>query len=344
MKTLQMNTASGPYAVHIGFGLLAEAGRYLSTLSCTKSVFIVSETNVAPLYLKGVEDALKSSGFSVASFVFPAGEAQKTPQTLLRLVQSMAEAGLSRSDAVIALGGGVTGDLAGFAASIYQRGLTFVQLPTSLLAMVDACVGGKTAVDLPNGKNLLGTFYQPALVLCDMDTLATVPEAFLSDASAEVVKYAILQDPSLLSCLAKRDWAEVVARCLSIKADYVHQDTQDLGVRQFLNLGHTFGHALEAASNYTVSHGRAVAIGIGFAARLSVRLGLCTQAEEAEILATIHAAGLTTQTTFSAAELLPYLYADKKRHGEILTLILPCRIGCCVQKELTLQELSEALQ
>ena len=269
MKTVEVR-ASGAYTVKIGSGLLDALGRELSALA-SGSVLVVTDSNVAPHYLQRACASLRQAGFAVCSVEIPAGESSKNLENFGLLLRVLAQKRLTRTDTVVALGGGVTGDLAGFAAASYLRGVRLVQVPTTLLAMVDSSVGGKTAVDLPEGKNLVGAFHQPALVLCDTDTLDTLPEAVFREGCAEVIKTAILFDRPLFRQLAQQgtgfDREDVIARCVAHKRDIVAEDEFENGSRRLLNLGHTVGHAVEKCSGYTVSHGAAVAIGTAVMAR-----------------------------------------------------------------------------
>ena len=307
--------ASRTYEVRIGRGLLAELGARTAEVVPGRTAVLVSDTNVAPRYLAQAEASLRAAGFATASFVFPAGEGSKNGRTYLALLEELAQRHLTRADCLVALGGGVTGDLAGFAAA------------TSLLAAVDASVGGKTAIDLAHGKNLAGAFCQPRLVLCDLDTLATLPPADFADGCAEVIKYGMIGDADLLDLLERTDLhaeAEtVVARCVAHKRDLVEQDEFDTGARQLLNLGHTFGHGVEACSGYAVSHGKAVAIGMMMAARAAVAAGLCPADVPPRLGALLARHGLPTTTDYPADALREPLLSDKKRAGDTLTLVLP---------------------
>ena len=247
--------------------------------------------------------------------------------TWLELLNVLAENKLTRSDLIVALGGGVVGDLAGFAAASYLRGIRFIQVPTTLLAAVDSSVGGKTAIDLPSGKNLVGAFYQPSLVLCDTDTLNTLSEDIFRDGCAEVIKYGILYDPGLFSHLEEKglafDRKAVITRCVELKRDVVMEDEFDTGSRMKLNLGHTIGHGVEAKSQFAVSHGKAVAIGTAIVSRASD----CTDCSR--ILSVLVTFGLPTGTAYSAEDLYAYTLSDKKRSGGIVNLIIPRAIGEC---------------
>ena len=320
-------TASKTYDILIGSGILALLGKKAAQLGKVKKVCIVSETNVWPLYGAAAQHSLEDEGFEVTNFVFPAGEASKNGMTYLELLNHLALQKLTRTDLIVALGGGVVGDLAGFAAATYLRGIRFIQVPTTLLAAVDSSVGGKTAIDLPAGKNLAGAFCQPSLVLCDIDTLNTLSREIFLDGCAEVIKYGILYDPVLFAHLEAQgpafDRKAVITRCVELKRDVVMEDEFDTGTRMKLNLGHTIGHGVEAKSNFTLSHGKAVAIGTAIVSRAS----RCP--DTARILAILNQFSLPTKTVYSAEELYSYTLSDKKRTGGMVNLILPRSIGHC---------------
>lgn len=326
MKTVTV-TASKTYDIHIGRCLLPTLGNEAVKLGKAKKVCIVSETNVWPLYGKAAQDSLEKAGFETIAFVFPAGEESKNGLTYLELLNFLAENKLTRSDLIVALGGGVVGDLAGFAAASYLRGIRFIQVPTTLLAAVDSSVGGKTAIDLPAGKNLAGAFCQPSLVLCDTDTLNTLSEDIFRDGCAEVIKYGILYDPHLFSHLEEKglafDREAVITRCVELKRDVVVEDEFDTGARMKLNLGHTIGHGVEAKSHFAISHGKAVAIGTAIVSRASN----CPDADQ--IISVLTKFGLPTNTDYSAEDLFSYTLSDKKRSGGMVSLIIPRVIGQC---------------
>ena len=263
----------------------------------------------------------------MVSYVFPAGEESKNGTNFLRLLNFLAESKLTRSDMIVALGGGVVGDLAGFAAASFLRGIRFIQVPTTLLAAVDSSVGGKTAIDLPAGKNLAGAFCQPSLVLCDTDTLNSLPLDIFRDGCAEVIKYGVLYDPELFAHLEEKgldfDREAVITRCVELKRDVVMEDEFNTGARMKLNLGHTIGHGVEARSHFGLSHGKSVAIGMAIVSRASG----C--ADTSRILNILEKFGLPTATEYSVDDIYTYTLSDKKRSGGTVKLIVPQRIGDC---------------
>ena len=335
-------SASKTYQVKIGSGLLAHLGEELAAVSKAARVAIVSDSTVWPIYGKTAETSLQKAGFETVNFVFPAGESSKNGTVYLSLLNFLAENQLTRSDCLIALGGGVVGDLTGFAAATYLRGIAFVQVPTTVLAAVDSSVGGKTAIDLPAGKNLCGAFYQPRLVLCDTDTLNTLPEDIFRDGCAEIIKYGILYDPQLFSLLAQEgmefDRESVIARCVELKRNVVMEDEFDTGARMKLNLGHTIGHGIEAHSQIAVSHGKAVAMGIAIVARAAK----CPDA--AKILHCLEVFGLPIHTDCTAEDIFRHALSDKKRSGGTVNLIIPKAIGHCTIVSTAVDELKSFIQ
>ena len=331
MKTVTVN-ASKSYDILIKKGLLCEVGKQVKKLLGETRVCIVTDDTVDALYSKTVEESLAAQEISFIKFVIPHGEASKSASNLIALLEFLASNRLTRSDALIALGGGVVGDLAGFAAGVYLRGIKFIQIPTTLLAMVDSSVGGKTAIDLEAGKNLAGVFHQPSLVLCDPDTLNTLSDEIFADGCAEVIKYGIINDKEFFELLKhgiKNNIETVIERCVQNKAQIVELDEFDLGNRQLLNLGHTIGHAIELCSNLTISHGSAVAIGTVIATKIAIYLGLCPESDLNEIINLLKDAKLPTECTYTASELASVASADKKRTGDRINLVLPYGIGNC---------------
>ena len=332
MKAIDVGT-SASYQVLIDCGLIRSSGVYIRKLIKPGKAAVISDSNVFPLYGKTVIDSLNNAGFEVYSFCFQAGEAQKNSTTYLQILNFLAENSFTRSDTLIALGGGVVGDMTGFAAATYLRGIPYIQIPTTLLAMVDSSVGGKTAIDLPAGKNLVGAFYQPTLVLCDPDALSTLPASVFRDGCAEVIKYGVLFDAKLFDHLYNKglsfDREYVITRCVELKKEVVQQDEYDRGKRQLLNLGHTFGHAIEAQSDFQVSHGQAVAIGMAIISRACAACNLCSLQVSGAVCDILALFGLPYSTTYTAEQLYQSALSDKKRAGETVNLIITKQIGCC---------------
>ena len=333
MKQIQVS-ASREYTVKIGSGLLPSLGKEIASVCKVQTAAIVSDSNVWPLYGQIATNSLKNTGFQVIHYVIPAGEESKNGHTYLSILNFLAENKLTRTDCIIALGGGVVGDMAGFVAATFLRGIAYIQVPTTLLAAVDSSVGGKTAIDLDAGKNLAGAFYQPRLVLCDTDTLLTLPEDIFRDGCAEVIKYGILYDPQLFSHLEETgicfDREAVIARCVELKRDVVMEDEFDTGERMRLNLGHTIGHGVEARSQFTISHGKAVAIGTAIVTRAAQKQEICTSQACHRILKTIADFGLPIHSVNTAQELYESALSDKKRTGGTVNLIIPKEIGNCL--------------
>ena len=332
MKRISVQ-ASGAYDVLIGENLLSNIGRHLQSIHRTSKVAVISDSNVWPIYGNTIEKSLEDSGFYPMHFVFPAGEASKNADTYLQILNFLAENRVSRSDLIVALGGGVVGDITGFTAATYLRGLEYVQIPTSLLAMVDSSVGGKTAIDLPAGKNLVGAFKQPSLVLCDIAALNTLPRELFLDGCAEVLKYGILYDTSLVDELMQTgeafDRETVIAKCVGFKRDVVQEDEFDTGARQKLNLGHTIGHGIEAASHYRISHGQAVAAGMAIITKAAAACQFCESSVYWEICNLLQRFSLPYKTEYTAKELYQSALSDKKRTGGTVNLIIPRQIGKC---------------
>lgn len=347
MNTVTVS-ASKQYEIRIGSGLLSGLGKAIRSLAAPKTVCLVSESTVFPLYGAAAVSSLESAGLNVVCFVFPAGEERKNGETYLELLNFLAQNQLTRSDWIVALGGGVVGDLAGFAAATYLRGIPFVQVPTTLLAAVDSSVGGKTAIDLPAGKNLAGAFYQPSLVLCDTDVLSSLPEDVFRDGCAEVIKYAILYDKAMFSSLEQTgldfDREQIITRCVQLKRDVVMVDEFDTGARMKLNLGHTVGHGIEAKSHFSISHGKAVAMGTAIVARAAAAMGMCPDADCKRIVSLLQQFVLPVATKYSASDLFQYALSDKKRSGGSVNLILPRSIGDCAIVPTPVQQLESWIQ
>ena len=337
-----------PYTVSIGSGLLARCGELLRPVLGDCRLCVVADSNVAPLYLSTVTESLRSAGYAVSTCLYPAGEAHKNLETLSSILEFLAAEHLTRSDCVVALGGGVCGDMAGFAAGCYLRGIRYVQLPTTLLSAVDSSVGGKTAIDLKAGKNLAGVFLQPAAVLCDTDCLRTLPPAVFADGAAEAIKTGVLSDETLFSLFDADDLTgrlpEIIARCIAFKAKVVEEDELDNGVRRTLNLGHTAGHAIEKCADFRLTHGHAVAIGMVLMARAAEKLGWCKEPTADRIAAMLRRNHLPVSTEFSAGELAAAALSDKKRRGDSISVVVPDRIGSCYMKKVSVDDLEAIFQ
>ena len=327
--TIDIDTAR-PYQVHVGTFLLEQAGPLVRATAGGAKAVIVTDTNVGPLYQMPVKQSLEASGYEVSICTFEAGEAHKRAETYVAILEFVAEHELSRSDVIVALGGGVVGDLAGFVASTYMRGIPFVQVPTSLLAMVDSSVGGKTGVDLPEGKNLVGAFYQPRLVLIDPNVLASLPDSTFADGMAEVVKYGYISNREILTMVSQPDYKSnienIIYECVKIKRDVVAIDEHDTGLRMILNFGHTIGHAAEKLGNYTdLTHGQAVAIGMVAAMRLSALLG--NEDLTAPLIDILKHIGLPTELNYDRESIFNALLSDKKKFGATVNFILVREAG-----------------
>ncbi len=341
MRTMQVFLGPRSYSIHAGRGLLGKVGRECQRLALGHRCVVVSDQNVAPLYAEAVLDSLREAGFEPGLVTVPAGERAKDLKVVARCYDQLAAHRLERRSFVVALGGGVVGDLAGFVAATYLRGIDFVQVPTTLLAQVDSSVGGKVGVNLRAGKNLVGAFHQPRLVLCDLDSLRTLPDREYRAGLAEVIKYGVISDAAFfrrlerqMPSLLKREPSElaaVVARCCEIKAGVVGQDETEGGVRAILNFGHTIGHALEAISRYgRFRHGEAISIGQVLAARLSCQTEGLPVREASRIVGLFEAAGLPIEVELSRSmqrALLAAMKHDKKVSESAVKFVLARRIG-----------------
>ncbi|MCL2079647.1 MAG: 3-dehydroquinate synthase [Oscillospiraceae bacterium] len=345
MKTICVKV-SKTYDILIGDGILENAGAILKDTVGGQAAAIITDDNVAKLYGERLLSILAQNGYRTASFIFPNGESSKSGGTFLSLLDFLAAEKLGRADVVVALGGGVTGDLAGFAAACYMRGIRFAQIPTTLLAAVDSSVGGKTAVNLDAGKNLAGAFYQPDVVLCDIALLSTLTPQTFRDGVAEVIKYGVIADKDLFEALKIpiRDQLEdIIARCVTIKRDIVSGDEFEYGNRKLLNFGHTVGHAIELLSEYSVSHGHAVAAGMAIAGRAAARMGLCGEDSSRSITQMILSYDLPDNTRYDAQMLAEACLSDKKREGESITMIFPKEIGKCVLKKIPVGQMKAVI-
>lgn len=347
MNTIHVSASRG-YDVLIGPGLLSSAGAMTADVSAAARAVIVSDDIVFPLYGQPLRESLEDAGLSVCEFVFPHGESSKTLETYGRLLEFLCEKHITRSDVLVALGGGVVGDLTGFAAATYQRGIKLVQVPTTLLAAVDSSVGGKTAIDLVGGKNMAGCFYQPELVICDTKLLKTLPVQEYRCGCAEVIKYAVIGSAEFFAELDETPISEqlehVISVCVSMKRDIVQRDEFDRGERVLLNFGHTFGHAAELCSGYTLPHGMAVASGMAVMSKSAAKLGMCGVEVPEAVVALLEKYGLPTSIDFPLEKMLSAALADKKLSGSHFSIVTPERIGKCRIEKLTHAELGERMR
>jgi len=344
IQKIRVNTDVG-YDVHIGKGLLSKCGEIASAVINPCRAAIVTDSNVAELYLDEVKASLEKSGYVISTYIFPAGESSKNMAVLSDILEFFASIPLTRTDCVFALGGGVTGDMTGFAAGCYLRGIRFVQIPTTLLAAVDSSVGGKTAVDLAAGKNLAGLFIEPQAVIFDTDCIGTLGESELADGYAEALKTGILSDEELFSLVENRgDITDIVSKCVKYKAWVVTEDMYEGGLRKCLNLGHTVAHAIEKLSGYTVSHGHAVAAGLAVITRYAAKNGLCSIETAKRIVTALENNNLPTTTEYSAEELAEVAFSDKKRSGNSITLVIPTDIGSFSFKTLPTSDIKKIIK
>ncbi len=331
MKKLTVHVGD-TYEIFIEKGLLKDCGKYVRVVSKAKKIAIITETNVAPLYLDTVKNCIENEGFEVVNYIFPAGESSKTTETIVNIVEFLAENGLTREDMVVALGGGVCGDMAGFAAAIYLRGIKFVQIPTTLLSQVDSSVGGKTGVDLPQGKNLCGAFHQPALVLIDPDVLETLSPHFFSDGMGEVIKYGCIKSKVLFERIETenvKDFIEdLIYDCVNIKRGVVERDEKEAGERALLNFGHTAGHAIEKLHNFTdLSHGEAIGVGMVMISEAGERIGLTERGTTDRIRKVLEKYNMKTEVENSVTDIIGAMYHDKKRTGSGIKFIMLHSLG-----------------
>ena len=332
MTTVHIS-ASREYDVLIERGLIDRIGEETRKLSAKGRAVVVSGETVFPLYGPRVVFSLEQAGFDVLTFIHPSGESAKSLSVYGKLLNFLCSSHISSTDSLFALGGGVTGDLTGFAAATYLRGIKYIQIPTTLLAAVDSSVGGKTAINLDSAKNQAGCFYQPAAVFCDCDTLSSLPPEQYRCGCAEIIKYGILGDRSLFHSISetpiKLREESVISRCVEIKSQIVNEDEFDKGKRRLLNLGHTFAHAIEKNSAFSITHGDAVAIGTAVIARAAVQMNICSEETCNSIISLLRQYDLPTETSYTVPQLLEAVQSDKKIAGGKLHLIVPEEIGQC---------------
>ena len=348
MPSIRVATET-PYSIIIEAGCLDRCGPAIGSVSGAERALVITDSNVAPLYARRVIDSLSQNGLQARLHVFPAGEAHKTLDTVAGMLEACCTAGLSRSDVIIALGGGVCGDLAGFTAAVYLRGVDFIQIPTTLLAQIDSSIGGKTGCDLPAGKNLAGAFHSPRLVLIDPDVRSTLPDPYFQDGLGEAVKYGCIFDADLFRRLSQENPKDflpmLIQRCVELKRDVVERDFKESGERMLLNFGHTLGHAIERHYDYqTVSHGVAVGMGMVAVTRASEAAGLTTPGTADAIVRCLSAHGLPAESGLPLSRLAQLAVLDKKRRGGRINLVLLREIGQAFLYPLELEKLAAFLE
>lgn len=347
MKKITVKTATS-YDIIIGSGLLKKTGQLISEVEKSKKCALVTESIVDELYADETVKNLKQSGFTVSKFVIPSGESSKSHEQLIALYNFLSKNDITRTDFLIALGGGVVGDLTGFCAATYLRGINYVQIPTTLLAQVDSSVGGKTAVNIDAGKNLVGAFKQPDLVITDIDALSTLPKDIFDDGMGEVVKYGMIRSAQLFGILEKGDvkdhLEEIIGECIKIKRDVVQNDEFDKGERMILNFGHTFGHAIEKFSGYgKVSHGKAVAIGMHMITRAAENTGRVKTGTAERLKNCLTANSLPLDFKIEADKLYAISTGDKKRTSDEIRILICPEIGKCDIITMSLKQYREFL-
>lgn len=343
MKKFVVSTDK-PYDILIGRDLLKDAGAYISQRIPSCHLYVITDSTVNSIYAQVVMTSLMEHGYRVSKVVFPSGEHSKNLSTYSNILEAMADEGINRSDGIVALGGGVVGDMAGFVASTYMRGISYVQIPTTYMAAVDASIGGKTSINLLSGKNLVGSFWQPSLVLCDYKTFDSLPRTKLADGIAEAVKCAVVAEDSLISPIMEHNFEYVIERCISIKKSVVEVDERDTGLRQILNFGHTIGHGLEKLSAFSIPHGHAVAKGMVIEARAAYRLGLTDMDISGELTDIFTKLDFDLSVDYSLEELYRFALMDKKISGDKITVVIPESIGKCRLQKISLSELRKFIE
>lgn len=348
MKRVDVNYIGGSYPVEIGVNYLNSTNEYLKKLKCTGKVLIVSDTNVFPLHGETLVKNIKKEGYQVRTHIIKAGEESKNLQTVKKIYDQLFESGVFRDDIIIALGGGVVGDITGFSAGTYLRGIKYIQIPTTLLAQVDSSVGGKTGVDTEHGKNQIGMFYQPSAVIIDINLLVTLNKDIFNDGMAEVIKYGLIRDEELFSLIRElkheTNIEELIYKCISIKAKIIANDEKDQGERMLLNFGHTFGHGIEKCGNFTkYTHGNAVAIGMVMAAQIGERMGITKEGTAHEIISICRSFDLPTETSEDIKSIMQAMLTDKKMSGTSIRFIMLKSIGESLIHHIKITELAKLM-
>ncbi len=344
IKKIHINTSKG-YEVLIGKNLLSSSGEKIKEIISPCKVAVITDDIVEPLYFCVLEKSLKDCGFSVCKFIVKNGEQSKNLIVYGEILDFLAENEITRTDLIIALGGGVIGDMAGFASATFLRGIKYIQIPTTLLSQIDSSVGGKTAIDLKKGKNLVGAFYQPSLVIIDTLTLGSLTEEIFNDGMGEVVKYAIL-DEKIFSILEKGQFLieDLVYNCVDYKRKIVEADEFESGNRKLLNFGHTPAHGIEALSNFTITHGRAVAMGVKIMIDNSLAHGLITKKEHQRMISVIEGCVKDTACPFEMDKILSFALSDKKRSGDFISVMMAHGVGEVKEHKIKVSKLREFIK
>lgn len=346
MKKIHIDT-SREYDVIISKNILEKTGELVGTVLKKCKIALISDDRVYPIYGEKVKKSLEKAGYITEVYVFPNGEKSKNMHEYINILEFLAENHFTRGDAAVALGGGVTGDMVGFAAASYLRGIPFVQIPTTFLAAVDSSVGGKTGVNLKSGKNLAGAFHQPSMVICDTECLKTLPEDTFADGVAEAIKCGMLESAELLDKMQgdlKNNIEDIIAECVDIKRRAVVEDEHDTGRRQLLNFGHTIGHGIEKSSGYAVTHGHGVSMGMAAITLVAEKMNLCEKGTYDYLCGVLKKCGLPIDCPYSAEEIYAAALSDKKRSGNAITLVLPEKPGKCVLYKTDTDKLSEMIE
>ncbi len=337
-------SASSTYDVITGYDTIKDIGKYTGEVLDPCRLCIITDSTVNSLYSQVVLTSLIESGFQTSKIVFPSGEHSKNLSTYTNILEALADEGITRSDAVVALGGGAVGDIAGFAAATYMRGIRYIQIPTTYEAAVDAAYGGETGLNLMSGKNLVGAFWQPSLVLCDYKFFETLSDLKIKDGAAEAVKFAVISESSLADHILKNDYEYVVERCISIKKSLIEADEKCYGLRQILGFGHTVGQAVEKLSSYSLPHGHAVAIGMVIESKAAFKAGLTKTDISVELTDIFKRLGFDTSCHYSADEIYNLAVMDKKIFGDKISVIVPEKFGKCSLHKISISNLREYIR
>ena len=343
MKKFTISTTH-PYDVIVGRDIIQDSSKFIAERFSKCKACVMTDSEVNTLYADQVVESLKQEGFTTTRVIFPNGEHSKSLNTYAKILEALAEDFFTRTDIIVAVGGGIVGDIAGFAAATYLRGISYVQITTTYLSAIDSSVGGKTSINLLGGKNLVGAYWQPSLVICDYGTFDTLSPEYILEGKAEAAKSAFVSDANLIPYIQQDDFHHVVERCISIKKSIVEADELDTGLRQLLNFGHTIGHGIEKLSAFTVTHGQAVAKGMVVETKAAYALGLTSTDISAEISSILEGLGFDLSVDYSSDDLYRYALTDKKIYGDKITVVVPEAIGKCKLLKIPMSDLHEFIR